>query len=138
NLQGYNTAVLGNGTTPACAIGVSNVLVATGPLAGTLDATKAGVTLINAPGPNNNYRAGLPPGLNNDGQVISSGLAGTVFTPGELIFYPNGQITSEVIKQDDYQYNAGMKFNVMGWDVDADIGYGKDIDNIYTYGSGVK
>src|ERR1700743_1395783 len=45
---------------------------------------------------------------------------------------------SEVIKQDDYQYNAGMKFNVMGWDVDADIGYGKDIDNIYTYGSAVK
>lgn len=122
NLQGYNTAVLANGSTPACAVGVSNVLTSTG----AIDVTKAGVNPLG-----NN-------GLNTNGQVISSGLAGTVFTPGELIFYPNGQITSEVIKQDDYQYNTGMKFNVMGWDVDADIGYGKDIDNIYTYGSAVK
>ena len=38
----------------------------------------------------------------------------------------------EVLKEDDYQYNVGTKFNVLGWDVDADVGYGKDIDNIYT------
>ncbi len=42
----------------------------------------------------------------------------------------------EVLKEDDYQYNVGMKFNVAGWDVDADVGYGKDIDKIYTWNSG--
>ena len=108
NRQGYNTAVTATGT-PVCALGIGG-----------------GVTAL---GTN---------GLNQNGQVISSGLAGTVFTPGELIFYPNGQITSEVIKQDDYQYNTGLKFAVMGWDVDANIGYGKDIDNIFTWGSAVK
>jgi iron complex outermembrane receptor protein len=121
NLQGYNTAVMANGT-PACAVGVSNVLRSNG----TIDPTKAGVSSLG-----NN-------GLNANGIVISSGQAGTVFTPGELIFYPNGQITSEVIKQDDYQYNVGEKFQVLGWAIDADIGYGKDIDNVFTYGSGVK
>ena len=38
----------------------------------------------------------------------------------------------EALKEDDYQYNIGMKFNVLGWDIDVDVGYGKDIDNIYT------
>jgi len=108
NRQGYNTALTVTGT-PVCAVGISG-----------------GVTALG-----NN-------GLNDNGLVISSGLAGTVFTPGELIFYPNGQITSEVIKQDDYQYNTGLKFDVMGWDVDANIGYGKDIDNVFTWGSAVK
>ena len=42
----------------------------------------------------------------------------------------------EVLKEDDYQYNVGVKFNVLGWDVDADISYGKDIDNIYTWNCG--
>src|SRR6185312_16448935 len=42
----------------------------------------------------------------------------------------------EVLKEDDYQYNAGAKFNLAGWAVDANIGYGKDIDNIYTWNSG--
>lgn len=108
NRQGYNTAQTSAGV-PACAIGIGGGATALG----------------------NN-------GLNQNGLVISSGLAGTVFTPGELIYYPNGQITSEVIKQDDYQYNTGLKFSVLGWDVDANVGYGKDIDNIYTYGSAVK
>ena len=108
NRQGYNTALTVTGT-PVCAVGISGGVAALG----------------------NN-------GLNDNGLVISSGLAGTVFTPGELIFYPNGQITSEVIKQDDYQYNTGLKFDVLGWDVDANIGYGKDIDNVFTWGSAVK
>jgi iron complex outermembrane receptor protein len=123
NPQGYNTAQTASGT-PVCALGFSNVQggpVGTQAIAGTT---------FNA--------GGQPTGLNANGQVISSGLAGTVFTPGELIFYPNGQITSEVIKEDDYQYNTGMKFSVLGWNLDANIGYGKDIDNIYTWGSGVK
>ena len=52
------------------------------------------------------------------------------------MLYPNGFRPMEVLKEDDYQYNIGVKFNVLGWDVDADVGYGKDIDNIYTYSSG--
>ena len=122
NPQGYNTAETANGT-PACAIGFGLTPTSVGVRALTNSTLNAG---------------GQPTGLNGNGQVISSGQAGTVFTPGELIFYPNGQITSEVIKQDDYQYNAGMKFAVLGWDVDANIGYGKDMDNIYTWGSAVK
>ena len=122
NPDGYNTAQTAQGT-PACAIGfgLTSTTVGSVPLSGTT---------FNA--------GGMPTGLNTQGHVISSGQAGTVFTPGELIFYPNGQITSEVIKQDDYQYNTGMKFSVLGWNIDADGGYGKDIDNIYTWGSAVE
>ena len=50
--------------------------------------------------------------------------------------YPEGFQPLEGLKEDDYQYNTGVQLNVAGWDVDADIGYGKDIDNIYTYNSG--
>lgn len=112
NLQGYNTAVAANGITPACAIGVSNGFSA------------AGVAALG-----NN-------GLNANGQVISSGQAGTLYTPGELVFAPQGFNPQEALKEDDYQYNAGVKFNVAGWDVDANLGYGKDIDQIYVYNSG--
>ncbi|HKD46062.1 MAG TPA: TonB-dependent receptor, partial [Rhizomicrobium sp.] len=70
------------------------------------------------------------------GQVISSGNAGSFTAPGELIQYPEGMRPQEVLKEDDYQYNVGEKFNVAGWAVDADVGYGKDIDNIYTWNSG--
>ena len=77
--------------------------------------------------------AGLNPGT---GQVISSGSSGTYTAPGELIMYPEGFRPMEVLKEDDYQYNVGEKFNVFGWAVDAGVGYGKDIDNIYTWNSG--
>src|SRR6185437_7832914 len=57
-------------------------------------------------------------------------------TTPELVLYPRGFRPLEVIKEDDYQYNTGLKFNVAGWDVDADVGYGKDIDYVYTWHSG--
>ena len=50
--------------------------------------------------------------------------------------YPGGFRPMEVLKEDDYQYDVGTKFNVFGWDVDANVSYGKDIDNIYTWASG--
>jgi outer membrane receptor protein involved in Fe transport len=100
--------------------------------------------------------AGLNPAT---GAVISSGQVGNLFsatlinprtgttlpsatgetilgTAVELVLYPNGFRPMEVLKEDDYQYNFGMKFNVGGWAVDADVGYGKDINNIYTWNSG--
>jgi outer membrane receptor protein involved in Fe transport len=97
-------------------------------------------------------------GLNAKGQIISAGNAGNLFssnlidartgkplpvatgagtlgTEPELVFAPNGFRPMEVLKEDDYQYNMGVKFNVLGWDTDADISYGKDIDSIYTWNS---
>lgn len=107
NSNGYNTAVQANGISPACAIGIGGGVAALG----------------------NN-------GLSSQGQVISSGKAGSYTSPGELIMDPEGFLPMEVLKEDDYQYNTGVKFNVAGWAVDADIGYGKVIDNIYTWNSG--
>jgi iron complex outermembrane receptor protein len=130
NLNGYNTAVTSNGITPACAVGVGG-----------------GV----APLGNN--------GLNASGQVISSGNAGNLFSgtliqagtgaalpsatgqailgsQPELVMYPGGFQPYEGMKEDDYQYNVGTKFQVGSWNVDANIGYGKDIDLIYTLNSG--
>jgi iron complex outermembrane receptor protein len=110
NPQGYNTALAANGISPRCSTTYSN-------------GSGVGVTPLG-----NN-------GLNSSGQVISSGQAGTFYTPGELVLYPNGFTPQEVLREDDYQYNVGAKFNVAGWDVDTNIGYGKDIDNIYTWRS---
>jgi iron complex outermembrane recepter protein len=53
-----------------------------------------------------------------------------------LVFDPTGFRPMEVLKEDDYQYNVGEKFNLAGWAFDMDIGYGKDIDMIYTWNSG--
>ncbi len=52
-----------------------------------------------------------------------------------MIPAPEGFRPYEGLKEDDYQYNMGTKFNVLGWDTDIDVGYGKDIDNIYTNNS---
>ena len=75
-------------------------------------------------------------GLNSRGQIIFSGAGGSYTDPGELIFAPLGFRPQEALKEDDYQYNVGTKFNLLGWDVDANVGYGKDINNIYTLDSG--
>jgi outer membrane receptor for ferrienterochelin and colicin len=98
-------------------------------------------------------------GINSKGIIISSGNAGNLFssnlinattgaalpsatgagtlgTAAELVQDPNGFRPMEALKEDDYQYNVGVKFNVLGWDTDADISYGKDIDLIYTLNSG--
>jgi iron complex outermembrane receptor protein len=117
NPQGYATGSSTNninattGTTPSC----------TGPftLAGSLGAP------------------GTPTaGINSRNQIISSGQAGTFYTPGELIFYPNGFQPQEAVKDNDYQYNLGVKAGVGGWDIDASISYGKDINDIYTINTG--
>jgi iron complex outermembrane receptor protein len=107
NPDGYNTAVTSDGVTPACAVGVGGGVATLG----------------------NN-------GLSAKGLVISSGSKGNYTDPGELIMYPFGFNPQEAIQETDYQYNMGLKFNVAGWDVDTNVGYGKDIDNIYTLQSG--
>ncbi|HWY64389.1 MAG TPA: TonB-dependent receptor, partial [Rhizomicrobium sp.] len=117
NPQGYNTAQTASGSA-ACAIGISTTGSPSGagvaPLAGSIAAT---------------------PGLNSKGQIISSGQAGTLFTPGELVMYPQDMHPVEGLRETDYQYNAGVKFKLLGFSTDANIGYGKDIDKISTLNS---
>ncbi len=139
NPDGYNTgSSTANGLTASC----------TGPFA--LDTANGFSALPGTAG------AGLNPAT---GTVISSGQAGNLFsrqlinpqtgqplptatgepllgTAPELVLYPNGFRPMEVLKEDDYQYNIGMKFNVAGWAIDANVGYGKEIDNVYTWNSG--
>ncbi|MGH7490410.1 MAG: hypothetical protein ACREMY_33085, partial [bacterium] len=70
------------------------------------------------------------------GQVIlSSTNNGNYTDPGELIPAPFGFQPYEALKEDDYQYNIGTKFNLLGWDTDVGASYGKDIDRIFTIGS---
>jgi len=117
NPQGYLTASsTANGLSAACYNGTG---VGQFPIAGSIGAL------------------GTPTaGINNRNQIISSGQAGTFYTPGELILYPNGFQPQEAVKDTDYQYNLGLKANVAGWDVDGSISYGKDINDIYTLNSG--
>ena len=113
NLNGYDQgSSTPDGLTPSCA----------GPFASLTANGYAG--LPGTPG------AGLNPAT---GQVINTGNTGTYTTPGELILYPEGFRPLEVLKEDDYQYNVGEKFNAFGWAFDVDVGYGKDIDKIYTW-----
>ena len=134
NLNGYNTVVNASGA-PACATGVGGGTA--NPIPG-----EVGLTGLNS--------KGIIISSGNAGNLFSSNLinattgaalpsatgAGTLGTTPELVQYPNGFRPMEALKEDDYQYNVGVKFNVLGWDTDANISYGKDIDNIYTLNSG--
>jgi iron complex outermembrane receptor protein len=117
NPQGYLTASsTPDGLTPACynGTGVGQV-----PVAGSIGAL------------------GTPSaGINSRNQIIISGQAGTMYTPGELVMYPNGFEPQEAVKDTDYQYNLGVTAKVGDWDVDASISYGKDMNDIYTLNSG--
>jgi len=75
-------------------------------------------------------------GINAKNQIIISGQAGTFYTPGELVMYPNGFEPQEAVKDTDYQYNLGVNAKVGDWDVDASVSYGKDVNDIYTLNSG--
>jgi len=142
NLNGYATALGANGA-PACAIGVKGW---TGN-AGT-QAIPGATNGLNSNGVvfgNGGNSSGNPGNLfsstlinSNTGALLPSatGGSGILGTTPQLVFAPNGFRPQEVLKEDDYQYNAGVRFNVMGWDVDANVGYGKDIDKIYTWNSG--
>ena len=72
-------------------------------------------------------------GLNAKGLIIVSAAGtGNYTDPGALLAAPNGFRPYEMLKEDDYQYNIGTKFQVLGWDTDVGVGYGKDIDRIFT------
>jgi len=119
NPQGFNTAQTATGGA-ACTLGTVAGTTGVAPILGSVANPASG---------------NLYTGVNAKGQIISSGQAGTLFTPGELVAYPNGMEPQEGVREVDYQYNAGVKFKVLGFGLDANIGYGKDIDKIYTYQS---
>ena len=124
NPNGFATAYdASNNAT--CALGVSGAY-------GTENGAGVGTQAIPGSG-----APGTPTaGLNSAGQIIFTAAGvGSYSDPGELIPAPYGFRPREGLKEDDYQYNVGVKFNVGGWDVDTNIGYGKDIDHIYTYDS---
>jgi iron complex outermembrane recepter protein len=75
-------------------------------------------------------------GINSLNEPISSGQAGTLYTPGELVMYPYGFEPQEESLDTDYQYNVGVTTDLAGWNVDANIGYGKDIQEYHTLNSG--
>jgi iron complex outermembrane recepter protein len=125
NADGYGTALDAAGNV-TCAIGVTGWFTPAGANNGVV--VGPGVAAI--PG-----EVGFT-GLNSQGAVVASGNPGSYTSPGELLADPEGFRPQEVLQEEDYQYNVGLKFNVVGWDVDADIGYGKDIDKISTWNSG--
>jgi outer membrane receptor protein involved in Fe transport len=133
NLNGYNTAVDGTGKA-VCALGVNGGVGAIPGEVGFTGLNSKG-QIISSGNAGNLFSSNLI-NVNNGAAIPSATGAGTLGTEPELVMYPNGFRPMEVLKEDDYQYNTGVKFNVLGWDVDADVGYGKDIDNIYTYSSG--
>ncbi|HWF63465.1 MAG TPA: TonB-dependent receptor [Rhizomicrobium sp.] len=139
NPVGYNTgSSTSNGLTASC----------TGPFA--LSTANGFSAPPGSPGAGLNPATGTVISSGNAGNLFSSTLinaktgallpsatgAGTLGTMPELVLYPQGMRPSEVLKEDDYQYNIGEKFNLAGWAFDIDVGYGKDIDLIYTWNSG--
>ena len=120
NPQGYNTAQTATGGA-ACAFGAVAGTVGVAPIQGSVANPVSGNAFT---------------GLNSKGIVISSGQAGTLFTPGELVQYPIGMEPEEGLREVDYQYNTGLRFKLLGFGFDANIGYGKDIDKISTLNSG--
>jgi iron complex outermembrane receptor protein len=96
--------------------------------------------VIAAPGSDQPFNAvtnpqGYKNGLRTNGTPVTSGQAGTLYTPGELVPFPLGFTPIEAISEEDYQYNLGAKFKLAGWDLDIGGSYGKDRDNVFTNNS---
>ena len=58
--------------------------------------------------------------------------------PGRIpTIYPTGFNPKEEIQEDDFGVTLGLRGMVMGWNFDLSSTYGKDLDDVYTEGSGV-
>jgi iron complex outermembrane receptor protein len=95
--------------------------------------------VIAAPGSNQPFNAVTNPqgfkGVTAAGTPAISGSAGTLTTPGELVFAPTGFAAQEGLKEDDYGYTVGLKGEIAGFHWDLSGTYGKDRDKIYTFQS---
>lgn len=63
------------------------------------------------------------------------GVAGSLTTPGEIIFDRDGFSPTEEISEDDFAITGGMKGETMGWKWDLSTTYGKDKVKLYTRNS---
>lgn len=63
------------------------------------------------------------------------GVAGTLTTPGVIIFAPNGFDPTEEISEDDFGITGGVKGETAGWKWDLSTTYGKDKVKLYTRNS---
>lgn len=71
-------------------------------------------------------------------RVIASpvlGVAGSITTPGELIFAPQGFNPREALDEQDYALTGGVKGDVSGWNWDLSATYGEDRTAISTLDS---
>jgi iron complex outermembrane receptor protein len=71
-------------------------------------------------------------------KVIASpvlGVAGTLSTPGELIFNPLGFSPREGLVETDYAITGGLRGVAAGWNWDLSTTYGRDKDDISTLNS---
>ncbi|WP_375393648.1 TonB-dependent receptor plug domain-containing protein [uncultured Sphingomonas sp.] len=71
-------------------------------------------------------------------RVIASpvlGVAGSLTTPGEIIFNPNGFNPREGIRENDYAFTGGAKGMLGQFHYDLSTTYGQDKNDIYTYDS---
>ncbi|WP_375397644.1 TonB-dependent receptor plug domain-containing protein [uncultured Sphingomonas sp.] len=71
-------------------------------------------------------------------RVIASpvlGVAGSITTPGELIFAPRGFNPREGLDEQDFAFTGGIKGEISGFKWDFSTTYGEDRDKIFTYDS---
>jgi iron complex outermembrane receptor protein len=71
-------------------------------------------------------------------RVIASpvlGVAGSITTPGELIFAPQGFNPREALDEQDYAVTGGFKGDLSGWNWDLSATYGEDRTKISTLDS---
>ncbi|WP_174286431.1 TonB-dependent siderophore receptor [Sphingomonas bacterium] len=71
-------------------------------------------------------------------RVIASpvlGVAGSLTTPGEIVFNPNGFNPREGIRENDYAFTGGAKGMLGQFHYDLSTTYGQDKNDIYTYDS---
>jgi len=141
NPNGYNTgSSTANGLTPACtgAFAIAGSSSNAGPTAGLnskgIIISEGGGGGTNSAGAGNLFSNTLIDAQTGAHLPSPTG-AGALSNVPELVVFPGGFKPMEVLKEDDYQYDVGTKFNVLGWDVNANVSYGKDIDLIYTWNS---
>lgn len=71
-------------------------------------------------------------------RIIASptlGVAGSLTTPGAIIFAPKGFSPREGLVEQDFALTGGIKGEIGGWKWDLSSTYGEDHNEIYTYDS---
>src|SRR6185437_2696575 len=120
NPNGYNTgSSTANGLTPACtgAFAIAGSSSNAGPTAGLnskgIIISEGGGGGTNSAGAGNLFSNTLIDAQTGAHLPSPTG-AGALSNVPELVVFPGGFKPMEVLKEDDYQYDVGTKFNVLG------------------------